>query len=111
MTDKLWAPEVREKIHGVQMRKLHRLVFPSRAEIGFAKVVEVSEVVDHDLVTINFHVRRLGHLRLPVACIGRRDRKLPRGHERDPAGNRNPRCPARSHERKRSDRTQPKNNR
>jgi hypothetical protein len=29
-----------------------------------------SEVVDHDAVTVNFDVGRLGNLRLPVARIG-----------------------------------------
>jgi hypothetical protein len=29
-----------------------------------------SEVVDHDVVTVNFDVGRLGNLRLPVARIG-----------------------------------------
>src|SRR3977135_1735154 len=42
-----------------------------RAEIGFAEVVEFSEVVDHDAVTVNFDVGCLGHLRLQVARIGR----------------------------------------
>jgi hypothetical protein len=35
--------EVREKIDGTQVRKLHDLGFPSRAEVGFAEVVEVAE--------------------------------------------------------------------
>src|SRR6516162_10299751 len=61
VTDELGSPEVREKIDGAQIRKLHRLGFPSRPEIGFAEVVEISEVVDHDPVAVNFDVRRLGH--------------------------------------------------
>src|SRR6202011_5714817 len=44
VADELWSPEVGEKIDGAQIRKLHSLGFPSRAEIGFAEVVEVSEV-------------------------------------------------------------------
>src|SRR5271166_707278 len=109
VANELWSPEVGEKIDSAQIRKLHSLSFPSR--IGFAKVVEVSEVVDHDVVTVIFDVGRLGHLRLPVARIGRGDRELPDGHERD--GTRDPdlRPPARSHEDERSDRTQPKRSR
>src|SRR5271165_5503946 len=111
VANELWSPEIGEKIDGAQIRKLHSLDFPSRAEIGFAEIVEVSEVVDHDVVTVNFDVRRLGHRRLPVARIGSGDRELPDGHERD--GTRNPdlRPPARSHERERPDRTQPKRSR
>src|SRR6202048_5592687 len=67
VADELWSPEVGEKIDGAQIRKVHGLGFPSRAEIGFAEVVEVSEVVDHDAVTINFDVGRLRHIRPPVA--------------------------------------------
>ena len=87
------------------------LGFPSRPEVSFAHVVEVPEVVDHDAVTINFGVGRLGHLRLPVAGIGGANRKLPDCHERNCAGNRELRPPARSHERERCDRTQPKDSR
>src|SRR6516165_4958462 len=108
VTDELGSPEVREKIDGAQIGKLHSLGFPSRPEVGFAEVVKISEVVDHDPVAVNFDVRRLGHLRLPVARIGRRDGKIPSGHERDRAGNRDPRQPARSHEHECSDRSQPK---
>src|SRR5262249_8670560 len=60
-TDELRSPEVREKINRAQMRKPHGLGFPSRAEIGFAEVVEVSEVVDYDAVAVKLHVRRLSH--------------------------------------------------
>src|SRR5207244_9445377 len=105
VADKLWSPEVGEKIDGAQIRKLHSLGFPSRAEIGFAEVVEVSEVVDHDAVTVNFDVGRLGHLRLPVARIGRADREPPSGQECDWSGKRERCPPARSHAGGRSDRT------
>src|SRR5271165_1646380 len=54
VANELWSPEVGEKIDSAQIRKLHNLGFPSGAEIGFAKVVEVSEVVDHDVVTVPF---------------------------------------------------------
>src|SRR6266436_329025 len=41
VADKLWSPEVGEKIYSAQIRKLRSLGFPLRAEIGFAEVVEV----------------------------------------------------------------------
>src|SRR5271166_4437647 len=111
VANELWSPEVGKKIDGAQIRKLHTLGFPSRAEIGFAKIVEVSEVVDHDVVTVNFDVGRLGHLRLPVARIGSGNRELPDGHERD--GTRDPDLPRQRGRTKTSapNRTQPKRSR
>jgi len=84
MTTGLWSNVKKTVVRDSdQIRKVHSLGFPSGEEIGFAEVVEVSEVVDHDAVTVNFDVGRLGHLRLPAARIGRGDRELPDGHERN----------------------------
>src|SRR5690349_20702469 len=107
MADKLWSPEVGEKIDAAQIRKLHDLGFPSRAELGFAEVIEVMEVVDYDTVTINFDVGRLGYLGLPVARIRRWDRELPRRHEHNCAGYAQLRSPKGPHEHEGGNRTQP----
>ena len=56
-------------VHRLQLPQVEGLVVIGRAEVGFAPIVEIADVVDGDLITRDRGVGQHRHLRLPVAIV------------------------------------------
>src|SRR6266550_2932275 len=80
MRDPGRAPVIDRKINAGDLRDPHGTRLPTRCIVGLGPVVAVAYVVQRYFVALNVCPRFLGHVRLPVAIVGRRKRQPPCKH-------------------------------
>src|SRR5437016_12457883 len=72
------APVFDREVDAGDLRDAHGARLPMRGIVGLGPVVAVAYVVQRYFVALNVGPRFLGHVRLPVAIVGRRKRQPPR---------------------------------
>src|SRR6266487_6874817 len=77
MRDPGRAPVIDREIDAGDLRDAHRARLPVRGVVGLGPVVAVAYVVQCYFVALNVGPRFLGHVRLPVAIVGRRKGQPP----------------------------------
>src|SRR5712691_10604217 len=77
MRDPGRAPVIDREVDAGDLRDAHGTRLPMRGIVGLGPVVAVTYVVQHYFVALNVGPRFLGHVRLPVAIVGRRKRQPP----------------------------------
>src|SRR5213592_4982025 len=80
MRDPGRAPVIDREIDAGDLRDAHGARLPMRGIVGLGPVVAVAYVVQRYFVALNVGPRFLGHVRLPVAIVGRRKRQPPDEH-------------------------------
>src|SRR5260370_4891536 len=80
MRDPGRAPVIDREVNAGDLRNAHGARLPSRGVVGLGPVVAVADVVQGYFVALNVSPRFLGHVRLPVAIVGRRKRQPPDKH-------------------------------
>src|SRR6266550_6860766 len=80
MRDPGRAPVIDRQVDACDLRDAHRARLPMRGVFGLGPVVAVAYVVQRYFVALNVSPRFLGHVRLPVAIVGRRKRQPPDEH-------------------------------
>src|SRR5438067_10532939 len=80
MRDPGRAPVIDREIDAGDLRDAHGARLPTRGVVGLGPVVAVADVVQRYFVALNVGPRFLGHIRLPVAVVGRRKRQPPDEH-------------------------------
>jgi hypothetical protein len=71
-------PIDRHQVYAFKFGEIIGLVVPGRRVIGFAAVGKVADVVYRYHVAVDCRVGQFGHIRLPVAVVGRLDTEPPR---------------------------------
>src|SRR5437763_6651951 len=74
------TPVIDGEIDTSDLRETHGARLPMRGVVGLGPVVAVADVVQRYFVALNVGPRFLGHVRLPVAIVGRRKRQPPDEH-------------------------------
>src|SRR2546430_1473927 len=74
MRDPGRPPVIDREVDAGDLRDVHRARLPMRGIVGLGPVVAVAYVVQRYFVALNVRPRFLGHVRLPVAIVGRRKR-------------------------------------
>ena len=87
MRDPGRAPVVNREIDAGDLRDAHSASVPTRCIVGLGPVVAVAYVVERHFVALNVGPRFLGHVRLPIAIVGRRKRQPPRKHNTEKKSN------------------------
>src|SRR5205085_6980531 len=77
MRDPGRAPVIDREVDARDLRDAHSARLPMRGVVGLGPVVAVAYVVQRYFVALNVGPRFLGHVRLPVAIVGRRKRQPP----------------------------------
>src|SRR5713101_8115755 len=77
MRDPGRAPVIDREVDAGDLRDAHGARLPMRDVVGLGPVVAVAYVVQRYFIALNFGPRFLGHVRLPVAIVGRRKRQPP----------------------------------
>src|SRR5438105_8446148 len=80
MRDPGRAPVIDREIDAGDLRDPYGARLPMRSVVGLGPVVAVAYVVKRYFVALNVGPRFLGHVRLPVAIVGRRKRQPPDEH-------------------------------
>src|SRR5437870_12256475 len=80
MRDPGRAPIIDREVDACDLRDAHGARLPMRGVVGLCPVVAVAYVVQRYFVALNVGPRFLGHVRLPVAIVGRRKRQPPHEH-------------------------------
>src|SRR5436190_552714 len=78
MRDPGRAPVIDREVDACDLRDAHGARLPMRGVVGLGPVVAVAYVMQRYFVALNVGPRFLGHVRLPVAIVGRRQRQPPR---------------------------------
>src|SRR5207249_5089911 len=81
MRDPGRAPVIDREVDAGDLRDAHGTRLPTRGVVGLGPVVAVAYVVQRYFVALNVGPRFLGHVRLPVAIVGRRKRQPPSKHD------------------------------
>src|SRR5436190_4075569 len=81
------APVIDREVYAGDLRNTHRTRFPVRRVVGLGPVIAVAYVMQRYFVALNVGPRFLGHIRLPVAIVGRRKRQPPRKHNTEKKSN------------------------
>src|SRR5947208_10148944 len=74
MRDPGRAPVIDREVDACDLRDAHRARLPMRGVVGLGPVVAVAYVVQRYFVAFDLGPRFPGHVRLPVAIVGRRKR-------------------------------------
>src|SRR5207253_645067 len=80
MRDPGRAPVIDREVDTRDLRETHGARLPMRGVVGLGPVVAVAYVVQRYFVPLNVGPRFLGHVRLPVAIVGRKKRQPPYEH-------------------------------
>src|SRR5713101_8214449 len=80
MRDPGRAPVIDREIDAGDLRDAHGARLPMRGVVGLGPVVAVAYIVQRYFVALNVGPRFPGHVRLPVAIVGRRKRQPPDEH-------------------------------
>ena len=80
MRDPGRAPVIDREVDAGDLRDAHGARLPMRGVVGLGPVVAVAYVVKCYFVALNVGPGFLGHVRLPVAIVGRRKRQPPDEH-------------------------------
>src|SRR5713101_5959126 len=74
------APVIDREVDAGDLRDAHGARLPMRRVVGLGPVIAVAYIVKRYFVALNVCPRFLGHVRLPVAIVGRRKRQPPNEH-------------------------------
>src|SRR5205823_4359860 len=80
MRDPGRPPVIDGQVDASDLREAHSARLPTRRVIGLGPVVAVAYVVQGHFVALNLGPHFLGHIRLPIAIVGRRKRQPPGKH-------------------------------
>src|SRR5213595_1045805 len=80
MRDPGRAPVIDREVDAGDLGDAHGARLPMRGVVGLGSVIAVADVVQRYFVALNVGPRFLGHVRLPVAIVGRRKRQPPDEH-------------------------------
>src|SRR5881398_2384948 len=87
MRDPGRAPVIDREVDAGDLRDVHGARLPMRGVVGLGPVVAVADVVQRYFVALNVGPPFLGHVRLPVAIVGRRKRQPPCKHDTENKSN------------------------
>src|SRR5438477_3050906 len=87
MRDPGRTPVIDREVDAGDLGDAHDARFPSRRVVGLGPVIAVADVVQRYFVALNVGPRFLGHVRLPVAIVGRRKRQPPDEHAAEKESN------------------------
>lgn len=84
----------REQVDAVEFRQVVAARFEGRGEIGFAAIVEVTDIVHGNAIALDRGAQQLRDPGLPAALVRRFDIEKPEQHDREQSGKRGQRAGA-----------------